>query len=342
MSSTSSRDSDHRIEWMIGASTKEAPIAQTWPWEKVALSIPKQGLPGPDHQLMPQVRTPVLLMALALAGMATPVASAGTSPEGVQEKHLITTASRVRVRATPDLGGRILDVLSVGTVLQVAGRTDRKERVGSMEGYWHRVRTQEGVQGWTFGRYVIPYDEHASIDAYRTLTRIRLGSEDGTLEDYLDLLNFLARVLPSDTSEAAAELELARLHALQAALDRLPFAPWKKPPLHRGWLLPHEHWMGYGEPQGQWFVRPERFWDLHEKYRAFPIADRIAWDAATQPRGGECEDDVQCLFYHTIETMGRYLHHYPRGAHAGEAIEHVLGTLSLVQEYSNGHAPRST
>ncbi|HLL82798.1 MAG TPA: hypothetical protein VK420_09105, partial [Longimicrobium sp.] len=130
--------------------------------------------------------------------------------------------------------------------------------------------------------------------------------------------------------------------ALQKALDehaRERSGDSDARPLREGRIRADSSEVVYGEPQGQWFVSADAFWKLRDRYRALPIAERIAWAAASQDLPGECEGDVTCTFMHAETTMGRYLSLHPTGAHSAAGLRELKGMLEYVETETR---PRET
>jgi hypothetical protein len=62
--------------------------------------------------------------------------------------------SRVRVRAFPTLGAKILGHLERGDRVEVLERSGLREQIGEMEEYWYRVRREDGLTGWSYGFFI--------------------------------------------------------------------------------------------------------------------------------------------------------------------------------------------
>jgi len=137
------------------------------------------------------------------------------------------------------------------------------------------------------------------------------------------------------TPARKAALSLERLQVLQRVLDSHAAerrgSGWDARPLRDGRIRADSAEITYGEPQGQWYVRADRFWALHDRFRALPIAERIAWAAATQTLPGECEADPTCIVGFAEASMGRYLSLHPRGAHAPAALRAIKESLAFVE-----------
>ncbi|MBN2627523.1 MAG: SH3 domain-containing protein, partial [Spirochaetales bacterium] len=63
------------------------------------------------------------------------------------------------LRAEPDSSSENIYKLREGQILKVLGREDKKVQIGSMEGYWYRLLTEDGVTGYTFDYYLTVYNE---------------------------------------------------------------------------------------------------------------------------------------------------------------------------------------
>jgi hypothetical protein len=154
-----------------------------------------------------------------------------------------------------------------------------------------------------------------------------------------DLARFLSSVAKEATQpDAAAELELARLTAIQKAAESLPTDKQEQPPF-QGWIKTNQALIVYSEPGGQWMIKADVVWELAKQYRALAIGERIAWQAARLPLPGECEGDPTCNLAYLNRTVGQYLRLYPRGVHAEEAMKDVIESLGNIVESSKSEEP---
>jgi hypothetical protein len=92
-----------------------------------------------------------------------------------------SSGSRVRVRDRPDLDSSTIGHLDRGELVTVLERTDRRMRIDSMNDYWYRIRTDGGLDGWSYGHYI-------ELDLSFTRDRARLEPED-RLYRVLDMLD---------------------------------------------------------------------------------------------------------------------------------------------------------
>lgn len=259
--------------------------------------------------------------ALALALLSSPLAAQAS----------VATMDAVRLRGGPSATAAPLRTLDVATPLVVEG---------SAAGEWVRVRAADGARGWVRRDLTVPFDAANPLPALRRITERSLAQERAPFATRARLVNVLTTAAGSGTPAARAELSLLRLRALQKALDEHSAdlarrgAPggYDANPLRDGRIRADSAEIAYGEPQGQWYVTADAYWNLQRRYRALPIGDAIAWAAATQQLPGECEGDPACLFGVAEMTAGRYLSLYPRGAHAPAAQRRLVELLGYVEE----------
>jgi hypothetical protein len=147
------------------------------------------------------------------------------------------------------------------------------------------------------------------------------------LDDFVAVDNLLQRwtAVSHDSVrflDTSAVFQLERLHLLQRAArapemrsDRV-----RKSPLVTAWARSAEPDLRYFEPAGRWYVTAEAYWRLFERHRSSPIAEEIAWAAASAPiLGDECMAD--CLVRQIASTHGRYWKEFPQGRWLGESVK---------------------
>jgi hypothetical protein len=121
-------------------------------------------------------------------------------------------------------------------------------------------------------------------------------------------------------------------------LSEIPFNGDKKEP-YASLIKKNEDEIVYNDPAGQWLVRSDKFWELAEKYKDVPIADDIAWAAATNPIPGECEGFVNCYLFWIRLSNGRYLEKFPNGKHREEAMKEIGSLVSDLVRDGDGENP---
>lgn len=66
----------------------------------------------------------------------------------------ILNASRVRVRALPNLDAENRGYLEEGQQVQVFDRSGARMRIGEMNAHWYFVETENGLRGWSYGHFI--------------------------------------------------------------------------------------------------------------------------------------------------------------------------------------------
>ncbi|HEX6626123.1 MAG TPA: SH3 domain-containing protein [Pyrinomonadaceae bacterium] len=278
---------------------------------------------------------------LLLAFYSPSRAGAGALPPPRQEASAerITTATGARLRTAPQTSADEVSKLALGVVVRELERSAAKERIGAVEDFWYRVAAPGGAEGWVFGGLTAPFDARRRAETYLKLAGDRLKIEEPNYADAVALLGFVERVAPEmKTRAAVAELELLRLLALHKALGAIPLERLNDSP-YKELVKEREALAVYSDPAGQWFVRADALWELEKKYRGLPVAERIAWEASRLPLPGECEGYLPCTLSYTVSTEGQYLRLYPRGAHAGEALDGISSLLDAVLEDAQSNNP---
>ena len=72
----------------------------------------------------------------------------------------VVTSPFLRIREEPLQNAEILAHLRKGSVLEISNRTENKEILEDVAGYWYQVN-YEGLRGWVFGAYVEIFDSSA-------------------------------------------------------------------------------------------------------------------------------------------------------------------------------------
>lgn len=239
----------------------------------------------------------------------------------------ITVASAVRVRTDPQVQAQEITRLKLGTIVNVAAHSVDESEIGGKKDYWYRVKLPSGESGWVFGGLLTDYTPARRAEIFRRIIDDRLKAESLSVEDGIDLYNFVSGRLDEATSRNdKGEIELLKLLALGRSVGSIPFDQRDRPP-YRDWYRAHQGEIVYSEPSADWLVRSELFWELEKQYRGLPVAERIAWEAAQNRLPGECEGDAVCGFSYLSQTEGRYLSLYPNGSHAGEVLKHFEEAL---------------
>jgi uncharacterized protein YgiM (DUF1202 family) len=235
----------------------------------------------------------------------------------------ITSASEVRLRATASSSGNILATLPLGEVLTVLGK-GQPAIIGGQKNFWYQVLRSNGQSGFVFGSLLTAYDPENPLSSLLTITETRLSKSDLTLNQALDLYQFLEK--NEKTANALdqgliAELRLKSLSRYAEILSQQAVAnPNAKPD------KPLESLVYYHELAGGFFVKPDVYWQTAKQYANSQSGDNLAFAAASAIYPGECEGETFCTLMRFASTGGLYLENYPRGQH----VEGVLGILNEI------------
>lgn len=236
----------------------------------------------------------------------------------------IITGSNVRVRQEPNLSAPEVTRLNLGTIMWELERTAQPQTIGQMQDYWYHVVLPDGQRGWVFGSLTMPFENERREEIYLKISRKRLERQRLSFSEQVDFFHFLTRTIEEVTDpEITAELKLAHLLILQRSLREQP----NNPQNFEGWIKEQQANIYYNEPGGEWLVSPDLFWNLQEEYRVLLIADDIAWKAANNPLGGECEGYLPCYLSRVNQAQGRYLALYPEGKYASKALDFIAEYL---------------
>jgi hypothetical protein len=237
---------------------------------------------------------------------------------------IIVTDVSARLRSQAQASAPEVSRIRLGTILKVTEKNPA----------WYKVQyTSAGgktANGWISANSVNDLNAGAREELYRQIVdrNYKTEMDFAAASEMVDFLTQVSREL-SGSSNAAAELELKRLLALQAALKKIPSGQSDRAP-YREFLKTHEKSVIYSDPAGEWYVVSNLFWDLHKKYSTTALADQIAWQGAENPLPGECEGYVNCYLFSQRMTSGEYLRLHPNGRKAPEALASLTRFLSSV------------
>ena len=158
---------------------------------------------------------------------------------------------------------------------------------------------------------------------------------DNDESDYLDQWRDLTAVIPLiESRELQARAHLLRLLCMQRLIEKWVFRAktfQREAALEafREFIF-YEAWESY-----RWFLKTEKFWELHDRFKDLPIAEDIAWEAAVNfgPEYHRCEGYFRCTLEVVRETMGGYLRLYPAGRHVPMALEWIVFFCENALEY---------
>jgi len=239
----------------------------------------------------------------------------------------ITAVAAMRARRAPQVAAEEIMRLKLGTVVSAIARSTNQDPIGGKSDYWYRVNLPNGETGWLFGGLLLDYDVGQRARLLRQIIEGRLKAEKTEFADRQQTYDLAASSI-AETKDAntRAEFELLKLLALANWAESLPNNLKDKSP-YREWHRAHDPEKIENEFAGGYNLRTELLWNLERKYQAFPIADRIAWEAANNPQPSDCESDEVCDFF-LMEGDIKYLSLHPAGAHAAEAVKDLNAALT--------------
>ena len=265
------------------------------------------------------------LTVLGFANAAQVVAQRNELTAVVQPK--ITTVSAMRVRKAPEAAAEEITRLKLGTVVSAIASSVNQDTISGKTGHWYLVELPNGETGWVFGGLLLDYDVRQREQLLRAIIEARLKAENTDFLDRLEIYNLAASSL-NETKDAntRAEFELLKLLALANTAAAFPNNLQDKSP-YREWLKAHRAEVVQNEFAGGYNLRSDVLWNLEARYHTFPLADRIAWEAAENMEPSDCESDEVCDFFRTTGDI-KYLNLHPNGAHAAEALKNLNDALT--------------
>ncbi len=205
---------------------------------------------------------------------------ANAAPKSLSQ--IIVSATSVRVRSQPNTNAAVLDTLNVGTVMTVLDKNST----------WYQVKLSDNKNGWIAKTITTSFEPTKRSETYQKIAAKYLKSNTLSFADASQIFDFL-KSAPTGGSEVLADLQFKRLLALGAALKKIPTGKADQNP-YKDFVKANEDEVVYSEPSGEWYVRLNAFWELHNQYKNLPLAEDIAWQAAQTLLPGECEGYVNC------------------------------------------------
>ncbi|HUF48116.1 MAG TPA: SH3 domain-containing protein [Vicinamibacterales bacterium] len=264
-------------------------------------------------------RAVFVALALALLPLTTAVPA-------VAGQVRITAVANATIRAMPDAGAEVVAQVPLGSEVADAGPA-------GLDKTWVRVRLADAREGWVLVSLTRRLDPDWRWPTYDAIIAGRLARKGDGFPAWTELVAFIERVLPEYTDpQGRARVELARLRALTAALESIPFtANWRREP-YASWLAVREDQVVYDEPGGRWILAGGPIWELHSLNWATQVGDDIAWLAVTNGLPGECEGYLPCYLAIRNFLHGEYLRRAPDGRHAALAVDVVRETADRLSE----------
>ena len=259
-----------------------------------------------------------------------PVAEGGAAQAPAESRVIATDVANLR--ADPSVASAVVRRVEIGTRLRVLSRSSEEEEIGGNRAHWYEVIEQgEAARGWVFGALTLPFDPDRPEVAFDTLVERFADRRQPAPFLTLDALERALDRMQNEYGESP-DLEILRLDVLDAAGFHV-FGWTPGDPAHATWVEKHRDLIRYYETGGYWEVRREAFWDLVEKYRSRPEAERIAWHAS-QPPSSHCEDDAGCWLSVGWESLGEYLKRFPGGLYVDSALHRLRRHSEIAAEYA--------
>ncbi len=253
-----------------------------------------------------------------------------------EPEFLYLSATNVRMRATPSTSAAVVATLPLGTRGKIAGRTPERHDLLGKSDYWYQIDTDDKKAGWVFGGLTVLFGEADQFLKALELVNSRLGLEESKPEDATQLYTFVRKIKEQVPHSAdRGKFELAYLNSIDAVI-RANSSSGKAVDSGHKVVVENKDLVYHHECAGQYFVKPEIFWSLSEKFAQFPeVSDDIAWAAANQPQQGETEGDPDMVLAFFESSTAVYLEKFPQGKHLIEAFERGAETFKFVSENIN-------
>lgn len=242
-----------------------------------------------------------------------------------QAQSFLTSAANVRLRTEPSETSSVVQMLTLGTRLELA----EPQR----QGEWLPVRTAGGDSGWIAGRLVVPFTTSTYRRVVQQVIASRLARTGDGFAASVELLTLIERVLPLESDpEDAARLQFQRLQALATSLGILAGRRDSWNDDLSAWIASRSHEVSYSEPAGEWLVDRDVILQVHTAIRTSRVADDVAWFMVENRLPGECEGDLLCYLAAADALQGEYLRRSPSGRHVEEAAAQVKQLVGYFTE----------
>lgn len=252
---------------------------------------------------------------------------------GQQSRMRIIIATDVACRSAPDLSSAVAVHYQLGDVFLPRDEAETGSDIWYLD--TSRVPGAPSPGCWIHGSLTTSWsDRERALTAAADRVLGRTGQVP--FEDFVAVDNLLQQTVTgphasSTVLEMSPLIQLRRLQVLQRAA-RAPGTSARevrRDPLRAAWFIANADVLRYHEPAGRWIVPASLFWQLHERHRSAPVAEQIAWAAATgYVPGDEC--DAHCVLSRLNQTYARYWATYP----AGRWLDQALSEAQRQAEYA--------
>ncbi len=236
-------------------------------------------------------------------------------------RQIIVNAISAQVRTEPVSSSSTVAFARLGSRYSVMEQNDN----------WYKVRLSDsGKTGWISTEAAGDFDSAKRTAIYEDLIKKHYREDNQDFAASAEVFEFLTRARDDAVDEKTkADFSFKRYLALRCALKAVPSGKSDENP-YKDFLKKTDAEIVYSEPSAEWLVRANLLWELHSAYSKLPISEEIAWEAANNPIPGECEGYTNCYIYLVRATDGEYLHFYPNGKHAEQALKHITDFLEPI------------
>jgi uncharacterized protein YgiM (DUF1202 family) len=253
----------------------------------------------------------------------TPKPTAKTTPKPTPKPadtpQIIISATSTRLRSGPSTTTETVQYLKIGAVYPVLDKNTQ----------WYKVQVGE-KSGWVSNTVSQTFSSAKRGETYQAIAAKYFKQQSMDFATASQLYDFLTLAEKQVTNrKQLADLSYKRLLALEAALKKIPMDKQGSEP-YKAFLKGKDKEIIYSDPSAEYYVISSLFWELHEKYKDMPVGEEIAWTAALNPQGGECEGYINCYLYVLRSTHGEYLNFYPAGKYSKKALADIGGYLEPI------------
>ena len=236
-------------------------------------------------------------------------------------------ADRLNLRSSPDLNdGNIVTLLTEGTSVTILETRED----------WLKVQTSSGSTGWVFAAYI---DRAADNTPDGMLRRAqKLFAASSKIRESIELHGVEKyRVYDSNLVMQAYDLSDKALHmpgiarpdmALLLRGKCLTVIGWYGYQFDRNFFIEHKSEFEYNTTQDNYVYRGGDFKTLLEKYPDSNLVDDAAFEHSNLPKGGACNDILECKFKNALYGFKPFFKNYPDSNFVLQAIE-IINAVSV-------------
>ena len=224
-------------------------------------------------------------------------------------------------RAEPNPTAQTVHKYNLGDLIAVA----KEAPDGGMAWYfdqWHVSR--ESTSCWIYGPLTTEWrqsDEQAALLA--AVDHTLDHPKEARFEDYVAVENLLTQYSSVVASSGLLQFRKLTLINQGTSRDDAHGRQLNDQPLKKSWILSHGDLVFYFDPDDRWYLRPEPYWSLYEKYKQAPWAEDLAWAAAqVQIPSDECY--AACVLDKIDRTYLQYWTRYPKGSKISQALAEAV------------------